>query len=69
MISDIPSHAHNYSHNIWNIVDVAAVVGGLSSPLWWQSFDTLGQAVILALTIAGAALRFALLVREWKRGK
>lgn len=62
------TNAHSY-HHFWNFVDAVAVLGGLSSPAWWHSLDILGQAIILFLTIAGGALRLALLIREWRRGR
>ncbi len=61
--------AHGHSASFWNVVDVMAVIGGLSSPAWWHMLDVAGQAIILFLTIAGGALRLMLLVREWRRGR
>jgi hypothetical protein len=57
------------ARHFWNVVDSAAAVAAVSSPIWWNYVDSLGHLALLMVGVAGGALRIALMVRDLRKGK
>ncbi len=55
--------------HFWNVVDSAAAVAAVSSPIWWNYVNSLGHLALLMIGVIGGALRIALMVRDLRRGK
>jgi hypothetical protein len=57
------------ARHFWNIVDSAAAVAAVSSPIWWNYIDSLGHLAVLLIGVVGGTLRIALMVRDLRKGK
>lgn len=57
------------ARHFWNVVDSAAAVAAVSSPIWWNYLNSLGHLALLVIGLVGGALRIALMVRDLRRGK
>ena len=72
MIND-SVQAPDHSHSLWNYIDGAALIGGLSSPAWWHTAGEIigytGQGLIVFFAVLGGALRCAILIRDLRRGR
>lgn len=57
------------ARHFWNVVDSAAAVAAVSSPIWWNYVDSLGHLALLMVGVVAGALRIALMLRDLRRGK
>jgi hypothetical protein len=55
------------ARHFWNVVDSAAAVAAVSSPIWWTYVNSLGHLALLLVGVVGGALRIALMLRDLRK--